>query len=189
MGFITEDCKVCYLSGEINRTKTEQILEWLLRLKGKKGTLIINSGGGDEAQGFAIYDLITNYGSEKIEALVVGECHSSAIPPLLACGRRAATWNASFMIHHGEIIDGGGVHTKEYLQQAKHIEQSDYLYSTIIAETTKLSGKRLSEKMQFGWYFGCFDAVKQGFIAEVAEDFTSIFASKSQSARRKVRHG
>ena len=63
---------------------------------GPREPVLINSCGGGIRFGRALYDVL-NGGDH--EGLVLGECNSAAFLPLLACHRRFALPNCTFLLH------------------------------------------------------------------------------------------
>lgn len=159
-----------YLGGEINLTKSTALFEFLHSISRKKPAyLVINSAGGSEAHGFAMHDLIKLYASDKLVAVVVGECQSSALLPFLACKTRYATPNASFMIHHGTTKQPDPLHTREFLEFTKEVRRTDDKYARIIADETGMALKAVKKMLRFGSFFGSDQALKFGFIKGVKE--------------------
>jgi len=155
-----------YLSGELDQEKTKEIQLFLEALGRKKGVLYINSEGGDDTQGLAIYDLI-RYHQPNLTAVVVGACQSAAILVLLACRTRKAMPNAQIMIHHGTISEIDGMHQREFINYAKQVLRIDKAYEQLIVTNTKLSRSKYKSLAKFGHYFGADEAVKLGFVDSV----------------------
>ena len=75
-------------------------------------TILLNTEGGDVAQGFAIYDAIKK--SEcHVTIKVIGTCMSMGSVILQAADERVASANSSFMIHDGSSFSGGNSYESE----------------------------------------------------------------------------
>jgi ATP-dependent protease ClpP protease subunit len=64
----------------------------------KSLVVLIDCTGGDVEIAMQLYDIIRSSPSESV-GIVIGECSSSAMLLLQACGVRAALPNARFMCH------------------------------------------------------------------------------------------
>jgi ATP-dependent Clp protease protease subunit len=89
------------LSGDVDADMTVHCWKCLKALgETKPITIYINSGGGDVAQGFAIYDMIRSVDVE-VTMVVLGIAHSMAGILLQASDVRALYSHSSVMIHDG----------------------------------------------------------------------------------------
>jgi ATP-dependent Clp protease protease subunit len=89
------------LVGDVDADMTTHCWKCLKALgETKPITIYINSGGGDVAQGFAIYDMIRNVDVE-VTITVLGTAYSMAGIILQAADVRAVYNHSSVMIHDG----------------------------------------------------------------------------------------
>jgi len=89
------------LVGDVDEEMTIHCWKYLKALgETKPITIYINSGGGDVAQGFAIYDMIRNVDVE-VTMVVLGTAYSMAGIILQAADVRAIYNHSSVMIHDG----------------------------------------------------------------------------------------
>lgn len=106
-GLITHNIELnsrtIYISGEVNDEMLECVCNGLVGLGiSKPILLVLNSGGGDLATAWSIYDLIYNYPCE-VNIVVIGQCCSAATIILQAGYRRFITPNSYLMIHSGHF--------------------------------------------------------------------------------------
>ena len=94
------------ISGEITQELAQSVIKRLHLLDSTKQdtkiTILLNSEGGDTAQGLAIYDAIKNCISH-VEIIVNGECYSVAAWILQAADTRRMMPNSKLMVHVGEF--------------------------------------------------------------------------------------
>jgi ATP-dependent Clp protease protease subunit len=98
-----ENAREIFLFGDIDSSTASQVILALRKLdRAKKAniTLIISSGGGEEAAGWTIYDAICLTRS-KVIGQAYGQCMSIAALVLQACDTRLLSPNCRFMIHDG----------------------------------------------------------------------------------------
>lgn len=96
------------LFGEINESSTNQFIKNLHVLEATPGDIhiLLNTEGGDQAQGMSIYDSIKN-SSRKIIITVIGEAYSMGAIILQAAHHRRILSHASVMFHYGTISQEG----------------------------------------------------------------------------------
>lgn len=162
---------VHFLSGEIDSDSVKEMHEWLLTLKPKhRALLLVDSEGGDQEEGMALYDLLKLYDLD-ITALALGAVKSSAVLPYLACKKRYASENTAFMFHHGTIEFNEfekAKHQRELLEEAKEIRRLDDRYMDLIAQNTLMMSRTVRKKCRFGYFFDTKEALELGFAHEIA---------------------
>lgn len=152
------------LSGEIDDAALLPLTQYLAKYK--KGTILINSEGGNVVAGLAMYDIIRASGCD-LTAIVVGECQSIAIMPLLACKKRYGLKHSKFSIHHGSFEMNQPESQKEMVGIVKELIEQDKDYQNIILSTTKMTAKELANKIKYGYYFNSTEATKYKFIEKI----------------------
>ncbi len=153
---------VLYISGMISQAHTAAALRFILALDNQEGTVIVNSQGGDESEGFALYDLLYPY-RRQLTAVGIGQVQSAAVLPYLACDRRLTSDGCNFMYHHGTTSLPSDEPTREWPKIAKELIRSDEAYLRIIAYRTKVSLKAIRKRCRNGHYFDPTMAVAEGF--------------------------
>lgn len=128
---------------------------------------LINSPGGDVWQALAIYDLFKRRGN--VDTHVVSLAASSASIVALAGNNRVMSKNAMMMIH----LPTGGVQgeaddVRKYADMMDKVtDQMAKLYS----DNSDMSEEEAQEAMEATTYYTADEALEQGLIDEVEEDF------------------
>ena len=162
------------LSSNQKSTKYEHILPKLAQIevsKDIKGVLIIlQTSGGDCSAGLAIAEMIATMGKPTV-ALVIGDCHSIAVPLAAATNYSYIVPTATMIVHpvrmSGTII--GAPQTFDYFK----IIQDRIV--TFISNHSKIKKERIEELMlrkgvitkDLGTILVGEEAVKEGLIDNV----------------------
>ena len=108
-------------------------------------TVILNTNGGDVAQGFAIYDAI-KHSSCPVIMKVYGACMSMGSIILQAASCRILSENSSVMFHHGTPGFIGGENSFEVVNRAKFEkylgDRADKIVMDAINKKRKKNGKK-----------------------------------------------
>ena len=161
--------RTIFLTGPINTKSVKETIKnlYVLEQLDEKApiTLIINSGGGDVEQAFALIDAIRTT-TAHITGKATGICYSAAIPILTVCDLRLATKYCQFM-HHA--ISTNMDHQK--LQTIKiGLDASIKLnkqFNQIIAEHSNKPYSFWSSFKYEDYYFFAEDALELGLIDSI----------------------
>lgn len=166
--------RVFHLSGFIDNTHVAMLHKFLLLVFANKALLsdpvsiVINSEGGSDTDGFALYDLLRNFANNQLilEAHGLGQVQSSAIFPLLACDKRYCTTHTAFSFHHGTatITDEP---QREVLEIAKEIIRADDAYMHMIADRTDMTLNQVKKLVDKSSYFDAEEAFALGIIHKI----------------------
>ena len=135
-------------------------------------TIIINTEGGDEYQGMAIYDAIRVLKDTHVTIEVHGPAQSMGCIVLQAADRRILMPNATLMYHTGSS-NSGTFHPDEMLQAAAFnyaygVEKCDrVIYNRMLEKNPKLSWKKFRQECISSRYLFAEDAVALGLADEV----------------------
>lgn len=154
--------KTLFLSGPISEAHTRATFKFTLELGDGLGLVFINSEGGDEMEGFAVYDLLRPFGPQ-LTAVAVGQVQSSAVLPYLACDTRLTGVETAFMFHHGTHVLPEPEPQLEVMNIARELKRLDTQYMNLIVRRTKIRAKDVERLTRFGHYFDAKEAVKNGF--------------------------
>ena len=128
-------------------------------------TLHIHSPGGYVTEGFAIHDYIRSLG-KPVTAIIEGMCYSIATVIALAGDKRVMTSNSDFMIHNPWGMTGGDSNeVQKYADDLKKLEQK---VADFYAAKTNITSERALELMKAETFMSPEDALKEGFITEIA---------------------
>lgn len=130
----------------------------------------INSNGGNLDDGLALYDVIRMYADAgvQMDAIVLGKCCSMATVILLACDRREALPNTSFMVHSASLSMGAAhFAATDAINLASGAKRSNNkiarIYASRAGDTLKAWNDFLNELVH-DYYFDCKEAKKLGFL-------------------------
>jgi ATP-dependent Clp protease protease subunit len=160
---VDPDSRTIYLVGPIEDESVRQFLIGLNLLDEQDGDIrvVMNSPGGDEPGGYAIYDAIrAAYNNVVVEGY--GVIHSIAALIFQAADVRAMAPQCRFMIHNGSV-DITGVDSDTAVAIGREVERNNHIYHRILA---KRSGKPLSEVRALAeaeTYYSAREAVRHGF--------------------------
>lgn len=164
--------RTVYIGGsEIDHNCAENAIKSLFLL-GKKDepiTVIINSPGGDEYHGLAIYDAIRAC-KGHVTIRGIGHVMSMGAWIMQAGDTREMTPHATMMIHYGEREQDG--HTKNHIKWAEESERvSKLMEETFLVKIREKHPKfpkaRLKEKINFDFFLTASQAVEMGLADKI----------------------
>lgn len=135
-------------------------------------TLIINTEGGDEYQGMAIYDAIRALKDTHVTAIVRGAAQSMGCIVLQAADKRIVSPNSALMFHTGSS-NVPDLHPDEMLQSATFTfkygtEKCDkVIYNRMLEKDPKLTWKKFRQDCIRSRYMFADEAVQLGLADEV----------------------
>lgn len=137
LGFVSGDVSVSMLKDFVNLLTLSHETSLIL--------LMFESGGG-EIQYIEPIRRVINKIQEHTELIMIniGEVSSAAVPIFLACNKRGALQNTSFMIHKTEVTDlesEGRSTTNRLANEIKGLQDSDKQYLDYIYPSTKFTKK------------------------------------------------
>jgi ATP-dependent Clp protease protease subunit len=157
-----ENSREIYLFGAINSETASQVimaLRQLDRASKKNITLVMSSGGGEEAAGWTIYDALI-LARSKIVAQCYGECMSIASLILQACDTRLVSPNLRFMIHDGTCAFNGPLDkVRGALKEENFLTQQ---YYEKLAERSNLTVDEVEELCHNDTYLSAEETCKNG---------------------------
>lgn len=145
----------------------------------------IHSPGGLVSEGFAIHDFLRSQG-KPITTLIEGECYSIATVIALAGDTRKMTSNSDFMIHNpwgGAFGDGDEI--GKYAEDLKKCEDK---IADFYAKKTNLNKDALLEMMKQETFMSAEDALKNGFITEIAVVMKAVARFNENSNKSKTKN-
>lgn len=125
----------------------------------------IHSPGGYVTEGFAIHDFLRSQ-KKPITTIIEGMCYSIATVIALAGDTRMMTSNSDFMIHNpwgGAFGDSNEI--QKYADDLKKLEQKA---ADFYAAKTSITADEALEMMKEETFMTPEDALKHGFITEIA---------------------
>lgn len=135
-------------------------------------TVLINSGGGDVAQGMAIIDAIKECDS-KVITHVVGPTSSMASIIFQAGDERVISANATLMIHIGsdEYPEDHALNVKRWIKENERIgkQADDILYNRIRQKKPRFKRNKFEEILTFDTIYTAKQAIEMGLADRIAE--------------------
>lgn len=162
------ESRTIYIVGEINPEMARQTMIALEKIDVVDGPIriVLNSEGGDEQDGYAIYDAIMQCRNlVMIEGF--GSVMSIAAAIFQAGDVRQLAPNAMFMIHHGSVSPVTEQDT--VLEMAEQIKKDNERYYNILSSNSGQPHQELEEWCRAETYFTAEEAVAVGFADSVME--------------------
>ena len=159
-----EQSREIYLFGSVDESMASQAILAIRRLDSigtDNITLIIQSDGGDEGSGWAIYDAL-RLARCKIVGQCYGVCMSIMALILQACDTRLLAPNCRFMIHDGNT-DYGPASLREVRTLLKEENILTQMYYEGLAEKSELSVDKVKKLCEDESYMDANVAVGYGF--------------------------
>ena len=128
--------------------------------------VIVNSSGGLEAAGWAIYDAFC-LSQCKIIGMFYGECMSIATLVMQGCDTRLLSPNCRLMMHNGTIDLGSMQQDKLLKITAKELKLTTDMYHREIANCSNLSLKQVQKLCEKEGYFSAEEALKMGLADKI----------------------
>lgn len=160
--------RTLYLIGEIDEDSARKFIVAFRTLDAKSGviTVVLNSGGGNEADGYAVFDTI-KMAKNNVRIEVFGMCQSIAAVILQAGSERILAPEVSFMIHHGNIGMDAQTDQDKVVATARQIQIGNKRYHRILASASGQSIKTIREYCLAESYFDAREAVNLGFADSI----------------------
>lgn len=161
IGYINKWDEISYR--EIRKT----ILELSIAYKSIK--IVLNSGGGDMIEGFAIYDELKRSGLYIIVD-VIGMAASMASILMCAGNKIVMSRNASIMIHRPQIMAEG--ESENLRSLADYADELESRMKTVYQERTGLTEEVINEWLKPGVekWFGATQALSNNLIDEITSE-------------------
>ena len=157
--------RVISLTGPIGSESYQHVLSSLHAMNTSHGPikLLLNSPGGEVAQGFAIYELIKNSPS-PVDIYGMGQVMSIAAIILQAGAKRYLSPLARFMIHNGSVSYDKPVDIDKFKSQIKDIQMDAEIYYDLLEKRSNLSRKRIKQMCYAEKYLTAQQCLEMGLI-------------------------
>ena len=144
-------------------------LYFLNNVNHRQITVVMNQPGGDEFQGFAVYDVIQRI-SAPVKIICVGQAMSMGTIILQSATRRWITANTTFMIHDGTFaVEGEAKSAEAWAQWSKDIRERMYriYYRRIKEKHSRFTLAEVEELCNHDTILSAEQAVKLGLADKV----------------------
>lgn len=152
-----------------NVIKGLQILDTLAPTGDKPITIIMNNPGGDEYDGFAIYDAIKNC-MNHVTIIVFGKAMSMGGIILQAADKRIMSKNSRFMMHYGSFaIDANAKDVYNWVDDNKKLDtlMEDIFLEKMKEKKPRINRVKLQEMLKSDFIVDAKSAVALGLADEV----------------------
>lgn len=176
-----------YLMGEVDAIMAYRLIVALQKIDETDGdiTIVINSGGGEESAGYAIYDAIT-MARNKVVIEAYGHVCSIAAAIFQAADLRKMAPNSQFMIHNGTMSTGEDVQQNIIVDLADQIKRNNIRYHSILANRSKLSYTEVEDACERDTFYSAEECVKNGFCDEILIPQKKYPKRKSHKRKKDV---
>lgn len=156
--------RTLFLVGDVDEKLSHQLLVGLRLLDESPGQIrvVLNSGGGVESDGYAIYDAL-RAAKNRIVIEAYGACQSIAAVIMQAGDRRLMSREAQFMVHHGVIPMSAEEQQDMVVMTAERIKQENARYHRILARRSKLPLDQVARLCQAETFMSAREAIRYGF--------------------------
>jgi len=180
--------RTIYLIGVVDDEMTARFMIAFRALDAVKGPIriVLNSGGGSEPAGFAIYDIL-KLARNPVTIDCYGLVQSIAALILQAAKRRRMSPECRFMIHNGHLeLPGHPVYQGTIVAISRETEKMTARYKEILAESSGASAKNIKKWCDDERYFSAHETVTLGFADEVIDSPEKVELPKTKRRRGAV---
>jgi ATP-dependent protease ClpP protease subunit len=152
---------------EVNHVTSESFIKNIDILQSMSSdpiTVVINTGGGNDVDGKAIYDIVKASPCHMV-GIAVGECASSGITILQAFDERLAYKSTYFLVHDGSLTVSGSMRDVERQVEANRQIRLDYY--RLLEESTKRPHQYWSRKLQQDYCLNAQQALAESLIDRI----------------------
>lgn len=162
--------RTLYISGEVDLAMAHRVVMTLQVLDADTGPIriILNSNGGEEEQGYAIYDAIMAC-QNHVTIDGYGEVQSIAAAILQAGNVRRLSPNAIFLIHNGTAPEFTGQSHDEAVAMGKTLEKQGNRYHVILSCGSQQQLDTIKEWCRHDHYLLAEEALEAGFCDEIIQ--------------------
>lgn len=168
---VSRNGSTIYFFDDIDSNSVAEAIKYIDLLESqkiKKITIILNSCGGEEYSGLALYDRM-RASTSRFTIIGTGFIASMALIVYLGGDRRIATKNARFLNHQGSTEIGGKA--TDIKIESQEMETMENICVNIMAERTKQDPKKLKNSIKIGnKYMSASEAKAQGFVHEIIDE-------------------
>lgn len=156
--------RVLYLGGEVDSNMAVRAVSALERLDSTDGDIriVLNSEGGSEQDGYAIFDAITMC-RNRVVIHGYGYVQSIAAAIFQAGDERMMSPNAVFMIHNGTIPGEDTMNQDHVVELAERIKKDNERYYRILHLGSSLPLDQIEEMCGEETFFTAEESVAHGF--------------------------
>lgn len=180
------EARKLYLIGDIDENSARNFLIGLDKLNATEEpvTVVINSGGGEEPSGFAIFDSVC-----QSPCFIImegfGAVFSIAAAIYQAADLRRMAPNATFLIHNGSLHVDGDVQQNSIVERAEEIKKNNRRYHSILANASNLSYEDIELACNKDSFYNAEECLKLGFCDEIIQPLKKRTEKKPKKKKKK----
>ena len=176
------DKRRIYLTGEVTQGMAHRVIIALHQMDSTEGTItfIVNSEGGEEIAGYAIYDAIIMVRNQVVME-GIGSVFSIMAAIFQAGDLRRMSPNSVMMIHNGSIGTDENMQQNAIMEMADQIVKNNKRYHGILANASKMTYAEVEDACEKDSFFTVEECVKNGLCDEI------IPAFKKKATRKRKR--
>lgn len=178
--------RTIYVSGDVDTQMAHDFLVALDKLDASEGaiTVKINSDGGEESAGYAIYDALM---MTKNQVIMEGYgCIASIAAAIFQAGDwRCLSPHSKFMIHNGHFDSISPIEQLQVVSLARQIEKDCEKYYQILANRSANAVEAVKEMCDAETWFDAQDAVEAGFADELLVSRKAFAVVPGKKKRKK----
>lgn len=182
-----ENTRTIFLFGEVDTSSSLGVVTAIHHFDSQSSkpiNLVINNGGGDIDEGWAMYDAI-QLSRSRVTAICMGSCMSAATLVLQACDQRLSTPNCQFMVHNGSV-GYGAVNPAEFTSFGKQVDFLLNKYHETMIKKTNLTVEQFKELCEKTAYITPETALGYGLIdGIITQGVEEPVRKKRKTTKRK----
>ncbi|MCL1946791.1 MAG: ATP-dependent Clp protease proteolytic subunit [Chitinivibrionia bacterium] len=167
----------CGLFHDFDKEEAGRILDYSTDTEITEIELRLDTCGGNVVSAFAVANAIKAFPKAQKTAYVLGSCMSAGVPLLLSCDKRVGGENAFFMIH--AVSSWAFGNSAALNKTVEDLKVYDTAMFDEIKKAAKVGEKELLDLWENETIFNTADALKYGFITEVAKSDLLTLAAYS----------
>lgn len=181
MVHVDAESRSIYITGEVQAKMAHDVIIALATLDADGATIrvVLNSDGGSEQNGYAIYDALMMCKSVVIIEGYGNVCSIAAAIFQAGDIRRLAP-HTDFMIHNGTIAGEEEMKQTDVLDRAEQIKRDSIKYYSILSRASGQPVEIIEQLCRGDTYYTAKEAVDEGFADEVIKPI-----KKSPAPRKK----
>lgn len=172
-----------YVVGAVDDAMSKRFIIGLNQLDQSDGpiTVVINSEGGEEYAGYAMYDAVT-MAKNTVIMEGFGQVSSIAAAIFQAGDIRRLSPNANFMIHSGSLSPGDDVPQHVIIEMGEQVRKDNARYYDILAHSSNISIEEIEEACKSDTWYDAEEALDAGFCDEI---MTPVKIKTKKKKRKK----
>lgn len=187
-GGIDFETRTIYIIGPITHETSCRVIPAFRALDATKGSvrIVMDSGGGSEPEGFALYDVI-RLANNPVHIDCYGMVQSIAALILQAGSERRMSSECRFMVHNGTMEMPGPVHQGTVISAARESSFTTERYQRILAERTGLlTFNDVEGFCKDETYLSAQEALEFGFIDGIIDAPNKTKTRQQKKSKTKV---